>query len=201
MLEINPHLRYPAAAEAYWLQQAEALTHLQGDAALERLTPIVAQLSNLFTTERPEKNFPDYFADPQQLVAYGLFFLPQSFVRTAFTLSHALDFRKWQPHKGTIRILDLGSGPGSCGTSIAHQLQARTRSKVEPCFVDRSPSALVAAETFAQAVLKPGTLITSRIGDASRPETWPPARNLLRAPRTRRSGSGNRAGWRGHWSR
>ena len=174
MSETNPRLLYPDAAESYWLCQAEAITQLQGNDAIERLTPSVAQLSDLFTTERPEKNFPDYFNNPEQLAAYGLFFLPQSFVRTAFAMSQALDFRKWQPPQKAIRILDLGSGPGSCGTSAAWQLQERFSSAVDLSFVDRSPSALVAAESFAQAVLKNDAKISSRIGDASRPETWPP---------------------------
>lgn len=174
MSETNSRLLYPEAAESHWLHQAEAMTQLQANEAIERMIPFVAQLSDLFTTERPEKNFPDYFNNPEQLVAYGLFFLPQSFVRSAFALSHALDFRKWQPAPKALRILDLGSGPGSCGTSIAHQLQVRFGSSIDLSFVDRSPSALVAAENFAHAALKPDTKISSRIGDASRPETWPP---------------------------
>ncbi|MEI6598442.1 MAG: hypothetical protein WCL22_05310, partial [bacterium] len=63
MLVTNPRLQYPALAEAYWLQQAQELTLLNDSEALERLTPSVAQLSDLFTTERPAKNFPDYFSD------------------------------------------------------------------------------------------------------------------------------------------
>ncbi len=169
----NPRLHYPASAEAYWLQQAQELTQLNEAEALERLIPTVAKLSDLFTTERPEKNFPDYFSDAHQLVAYGLFFLPQSFVRTSFALSHAVDFRKWRPQDKTLRILDLGSGPGSCGTALAHQLQAYHAATIDLTFVDRSPAALVAAENFAQAVLKKDTAVHSRIGDASRPETWP----------------------------
>ena len=173
MLVTNPRLQYPASAEAYWLQQAQELTLLNDAEALERLTPSVAQLSDLFTTERPAKNFPDYFSDSHQLVAYGLFFLPQSFVRTGFALSHAIDFRKWKPPGKTLRILDLGSGPGSCGTSVAHQLQTYHSATTDLTFVDRSPTALAAAENFAHAVLKKDTPVSSRIGDASRPETWP----------------------------
>ena len=62
---------YPATAEAHWIGRAEAATDLLGDAAFERLAHAVARLSDLFTTERPEGRFPNYFAEEELLAAYA----------------------------------------------------------------------------------------------------------------------------------
>ncbi len=164
---------YPAAAEAFWVAQAEAATQLRGDEALERLTPHVAKLSDLFTTERPDKSFPDYFADPALLAGYGVFFLPQSYTRTAFALSYAMDFRGWRPPTDRARILDLGSGPGSCGVSVARRLLDAGAHRVSLHALDKSASALVALEAFAAETLGPAVDVSTRIGDASRPNSWP----------------------------
>ena len=43
-------LAYPDSAEAFWVGQAELAAERLGDEALERMTPAVAHLSDLFTT-------------------------------------------------------------------------------------------------------------------------------------------------------
>lgn len=164
---------YPAEAEAFWVRQAEAATGLRGEDALERLATHVAKLSDLFTTERPDKTFPDYFADPALLAGYGVFFLPQSYMRTAFALSYAMDFRGWKPPADRARILDLGSGPGSCGVSVARRLLAGGAHRVSLHGLDKSPSALVALEDFAAAALGERADVSTRVGDASRATSWP----------------------------
>ncbi len=164
---------YPAAAEAFWLDQVERATGRIGDEALEKITPAVGRLSDLFTTERPKHKFPEYFADPELLAGYGIFFLPQSFIRTSFALAHAYELRQWRPAFGEISILDLGSGPGSCGVAAAHCLAQLTDAKITLTAVDRSPMALVAAEGFAHATLGARVSVRSRVGDAARSETWP----------------------------
>ena len=92
----SPRLAYPPAAEAFWIGQAELAAERVGDDALQRMTPAVAHLSDLFTTERPDHKFPDYFADPRLLAAYGIFFLPQSFTRTSFALAQICGLRGWR---------------------------------------------------------------------------------------------------------
>ncbi|MEI6247355.1 MAG: class I SAM-dependent methyltransferase [Verrucomicrobiota bacterium] len=164
---------YPPVAEQFWVRQAEVATELSGDLALERLMPYVGRLSDLFTTERPEKTFPDYFAEQGLLAGYGVFFLPQSFTRTSFALSYAMDFRGWRPPTDRARILDLGSGPGSCGVSVAHRLLADGARRVSLHALDKSPSALVALENFAESVLGEKADVSTRAGDASRPAAWP----------------------------
>ena len=176
MSATEAHLAYPATAEAYWIGQAEMAAERTGDEALERMTPAVAHLSDLFTTERPDRKFPDYFADPRLLAAYGVFFLPQSFTRTSFALAQVCGLRGWRPSSSTPAILDLGCGPGSCGVAAAHRLRQLGLRDARLTGVDKSPSALAAMESFGRAVLGPEADLRTRIGDASRPETWPEGR-------------------------
>ena len=169
-------LAYPESAEAFWVGQAEMAAERAGDEALERLTPAVAHLSDLFTTERPDRDFPDYFADPRLLAAYGVFFLPQSFTRTSFALAQVCGLRGWRPATPAPAILDLGCGPGSCGVAAAHRLRQLGINGIRLTGVDRSPSALAAMESFGGAVLGADATVRTRIGDASRPDTWPEGR-------------------------
>lgn len=164
---------YPAAAEAHWVARAEAATDLLGDAAFERLAHAVARLSDLFTTERPEGRFPDYFAEEELLAAYGIFFLPQSFVRTGYALAQAMELRGWKPASAAPAILDLGSGPGSCGVAAAHHLRRLGAGRVELAAVDRSPGALAGLERFAADFLGDDVSVRTRVGDAAKPDTWP----------------------------
>lgn len=164
---------YPPAAEAFWVAQAELASERTGEEALERMTPAVAHLSDLFTTERPDRKFPDYFADARLLAAYGIFFLPQSFARTSFALAQACGLRGWKPSSAMPAILDLGSGPGSCGVAAAYRLRQAGFARLSLQGVDKSPSALAAMESFARATLGEAVEAKTRIGDAFRPETWP----------------------------
>lgn len=173
MSPTDSRIAYPPEAEAFWVGQAELAAEKTGDEALERMTPAVAHLSDLFTTERPDKKFPDYFADPRLLAAYGVFFLPQSFTRTSFALAQACGLRGWKPSSPRPSILDLGSGPGSCGVAAAYRLRQAGFAELDLQGVDKSPSALASMENFAHATLGAGVTTKTRIGDASRPETWP----------------------------
>lgn len=166
-------LAYPPAAESFWVGEAERVMERSGEEALEKLTGAVAHLSDLFTTERPSKQFPDYFADPRLLAAYGVFFLPQSFTRTSFALAQVCGLRGWRPARPAPRVLDLGSGPGSCGMAVAHRLTQLGCADISLTGLDKSPMALVAMEAFGQAVLGAKGQVSTRIGDAARPETWP----------------------------
>jgi hypothetical protein len=173
MSETNPWSTYPSSAEAFWAKHAEQTTERQGEDALTLLIPAVAHLSDLFTIERPDKKYPDYFSEPKLLSAYGNFFLPQSFLRTSYALAQVYDFRGWRPPEGPLKILDLGSGPGSCGLSLAHRLQARGYTNLEVYGVDHSPSALQAFESFATHGFSPSLKAKTRLGDVNRPATWP----------------------------
>lgn len=163
----EPPGELPAEVEAAWVARAEAATGLPGDEALERLRPAVARLSDLFTMARPAGEFPDYLADESLLAAYGLFFFPQSWARAGWALAHAR-LRGWKPGSARPRLLDLGSGPGSCGLRLARALGGEGELRL----LDRSPSALAAAESLAGAAA-PGWSVLGTVGDARAPRSWP----------------------------
>ena len=173
MSETNPLNHYPQVAEEYWLNFAQEITVKHGEEALEKITPSVAKLSDLFTVDRPEKKFPDYFSDNELLSAYGLFFLPQSFVRTTYALRFITEARQWKAPSTPLRILDLGSGPGSCGIACAHYFKQLGVPALELNALDHSATALAALEPFAEAVLGNKCHVKTRIGDAHRTDTWP----------------------------
>jgi len=173
MSVINRLNQYPEVAESYWLNFVEELTGLNDEEALEKITPAVAKLSDLFTVDRPEKKFPDYFSDNELLGAYGLFFLPQSFVRTTFALRFITEARQWKVPSTCLRILDLGSGPGSCGIACAHYFKELGLTQIELNALDHSATALAALEPFSKVVLGNKSEVKTRIGDAHRAETWP----------------------------
>lgn len=157
----------PPEVEAAWLARAEQVTGLAGEAALERLRPAVSRLSDLFTMGRPAGDFPDYLADDSLLAAYGLFFFPQSWARAGWALAHAR-LRGWKPASARPRILDLGSGPGSCGLRLARALGGEGELRL----LDRSPAALAAAEALAPQAA-PGWTALGTVGDARDPRAWP----------------------------
>jgi len=162
---------YPAGLEAAWLALGESAAGARGEEALDRLRPAVARLSDLFTVGRPAAGFPDYLADPALLAAYGLFFFPQSWTRTGWAMAHA-SFRGWRPARPAPRVLDLGSGPGSCGLRAARWLSAGGSAPGELSLVDRSAAGLAAAEAAAPAAA-PGWSVAARVGDARDPAGWP----------------------------
>ena len=113
---------YPEALESAWLRLAmEALAVRDTEALCARLEPAVARLSDLFTTERAA-GFGRYADTPELLAAYGLFFFPQTFVRTAFALAEcdarapeALGAAPGRP----FLLADLGAGTGAAGLAAA----------------------------------------------------------------------------------
>lgn len=165
---------YPAALAAAWTAIAEAAVGDTGVEALDRLRPHVARLSDLFTLGRPAGEFPDYLAEPPLLAAYGEFFFPQSWTRTGWAMAHAA-LRGWAPASRPPRVLDLGSGPGSCGLRVARWLSASGCPPGELALVDRSASALAAAERLGP-VAAPGWTVAGKAGDIRGGAGWPEGR-------------------------
>lgn len=134
--------------EKYWLKKARAALGVPAtesdESVLEKIRPHVAELSDLFTTNRPER-FRDYMSDPVLLAAYGLFFFPQSFARADFAARRLLGFCARAPEAGgaPIRVLDLGSGAAPTGLAFAAALRERFPERtVELVAADRSRAAL-----------------------------------------------------------
>lgn len=145
---------YPAFLENFWIAHTkQAVSAPEQETALRRLESKVQALSDLFTAERPPKEFPDYFADRSLLAAYGVFFFPQSFAKAQWALDFAVRLRGFAPAAGDapIRILDLGAGSGPCGLGLALALrESFPARKVHLTALDHSPHALAALKELAR---------------------------------------------------
>jgi SAM-dependent methyltransferase len=144
--------------EAWWERRAGART------AAARVRPRVVEaaraLSDLFTTGRPEA-FPDYSADPDALAAHGLWFFPRTWAQVRFPLAEAVERCGFggggdASPPASRSVLDVGSGAGAAGLSLAWDLLARgLASSVRLVAVDRSPDALAALRRLASDVPPP----------------------------------------------
>jgi len=156
---------YPATLAAWWLAEAEQATGLRGDEALERLEPVVGRLSDGFTVGRPER-FEDYAVDSLARAAYGLFFLPQTFVRCVRVLEE-LALTGWRPPEAGMRLLDVGCGLGAA-TLAARQVWSEAAFDVVA--LDHSAASLEALRRMVGAGVPIGGPLALKaiVGDAGR---------------------------------
>lgn len=117
---------YPANLETFWLDRAAARLRINDvEELLDRVRPEVARLSDLFTVARPA-NFERYGDHDIHQLAYGLFFFPQTYVRTRLALEESRAGGRWMPPAGRpLRILDLGAGLGAGLLAAAHHLSGQ----------------------------------------------------------------------------
>jgi SAM-dependent methyltransferase len=161
---------YPDWLEQWWTREACRLlgtpTLLEAQAPLEKE---IQRLSDLFTTGRTA-TFGDYGKDERLLLAYGLFYFPQTFVRTRFPLREALILRHWHPSTPgrAVRLLDLGAGLGGATLGAAALLQQmQVAPAIEALAVDQSAGSLATLSRLArenQAQL-PGLHLETERGD------------------------------------
>lgn len=136
---------YPVWLEDWWKQEA---CRLLGERKFEdtqaTLEKATQRLSDLFTTGR-QARFGDYGRDEQLLLAYGLFYFPQTFTRIRFPLLEALHLHQWRPAApgAPVRVLDLGAGLGGATIGTALLLQETPAvTGVEALAVDQSSESL-----------------------------------------------------------
>ncbi len=188
---------YPAWLEWWWIEQACRQRGVSADKAEAVLPSFAAgaqELSDLFTVARPEeetpvaktgpsaklvrpakpavvvrKKFPDYAADADLALAYGLYFFPPCFVRARLPLAEAIEFRDWRPAAKKVRVLDLGAGTGATGLAAAMFLRERgLADEVELTAVDHSPDSLARLSTLVRenAAHLPGLTLHAVVREA-----------------------------------
>lgn len=164
--------------EAWWLNEArQAAKSHDDEAVLAALLPHVRSLSDLFTTERPQR-FTDYAADALERAAYGLFFFPQTFTRVQFPLDEAVHLRSWRPAGEPMRVLDLGSGTGGSlwgAVSALRRLFPGRRIVAEA--VDHSLAALSTSRRLGEALFA-DVALTTRAGDLRRSSAIVPGEHV-----------------------
>ena len=166
--------RVPASVDGWWMDRARAAIGGRDDAAtLRALAPLVQALSDRFTKDRPER-FGPYSGTAADRAAYGLFWFPQGWVRARLPLEEARAARGWAPRQGTLRLLDVGSGSGATGLSLAAWLVERDpAARVDLVAVDQAPEALRALAALARHAVPRGLALTTVAADARRPASWP----------------------------
>ena len=172
-----PRPAYPDALESAWTRLAlDALREPDAEALCTRLEPAVARLSDRFTTERAA-GFGHYADVPEFLAAYGLFFFPQTFVRTRFALAECADRAPGilvPPGTGPFRVVDIGAGTGAAGLAAATfvaELLPDTPVRLTAC--DRSPASLDVLRRLAPEATggAPAVAVETVVADG---RTWDP---------------------------
>lgn len=171
----------PAAVERWWAARAHAPVPGSTEVeALRRLAPEVQRLSDAFTCARPAA-YGDYAQRPEALTAYGLWYFPQSWVRTRLPLAEAALVRGLAlPTDRPLRVLDVGAGTGAAGLAAATWLATgpvERAAPVELVALDHAPAALEALERLSAEALPPAARprVTCVRADARDPARWPAA--------------------------
>lgn len=143
---------YPRTLEQYWMDCARRLSPTGPFAeAAAQLEPTVQRLSDLFTKERPDR-FEPYIESAAEALAYGLFFFPQSFIKTQWVFNECCGSAGWRlPNDRPLKILDLGAGTGATGFAVGAAIAQQ--SPTQPFKVwalDHSTESLRHADSIAQ---------------------------------------------------
>lgn len=148
--------------EKFWLEKIGAQNYELR--VLEKFEPIIQALSDHFTVNRP-KHFKDY-TEEENLLAYGLFFFPQTFTRVQFPLDEILNLLQWKPLENKkLRILDVGSGLGAGGISLIWKLREHFDVPIEYHAYDHSPQALQYLLEHEKDFLPKNVQLTTEVGD------------------------------------
>ena len=167
---------YPTWLEDWWITRAMHFTRTTSlDACMARLERDVERLSDLFTVRR-RRGFGGYADDPRALIAYGLFFFPQTYVRVQYPLIELFRFRNapW-PEGNTLRVLDLGAGLGAASFGLVTVLrELGWANTIAVTAVDRSATSLAWFEQMTESCATHlGDVVWEwRTGDLRAPAQW-----------------------------
>jgi ribosomal protein RSM22 (predicted rRNA methylase) len=173
---------YPPEIETWWLQQALTRFNLKSDqAALKLLAPYAQKLSQAFTSERAtqSEDFQSLYESKQNQLAYGIYFFPQTYVRTLFPLQELIHFRQWTPSRSDIHLLDLGSGAGAAGFAASRTLQeAFPNQRLHLTLVDQEKHLLHLGENLCRDALSPHSpklSLSKHCADFTQISSWKPS--------------------------
>jgi ribosomal protein RSM22 (predicted rRNA methylase) len=160
---------YPLVLEQWWLNEARRVSgiHEMNDCFLS-FERDVAHVSDLFTVNR-QTGFGGYTDQARMLTAYGLFFFPQTYVRTQWLLH---EWRRCTLPSGRLRIADLGCGVGAATFAA---LALFSDHPVESLCVDQSEASLRLLPHLFRAgrALWPRAELRSATGNLTHPRLPP----------------------------
>lgn len=141
----EPSRLYASALESWWLGEAARRMELNSPAAvIERLEPLVSELSDSFTTER-SAGFAAYARRPFAWLAYSLFYFPQTFMRLRWIVQEVacrLPSPLSPACPAPLRILDLGCGTGAASAAWLTTWPRSPNVEISLTAIDAADSAL-----------------------------------------------------------
>ncbi|MFQ3671710.1 MAG: small ribosomal subunit Rsm22 family protein [Verrucomicrobiia bacterium] len=141
---------FPSTYSDWWADRAARHFHLKDPkAAVRRLAQAAGDLSDRFTIHR-DLGFASLYEKPEPLLAYGNYFLPQTYVRSALILWELLFLHQWTP-PDPCHFLDLGSGSGGASRAAIDLIPSIATATL----VDQSEPALALAQEFLAAAPHP----------------------------------------------
>lgn len=142
----------------------------------------IEELSELFTEDRPagSRGLPDYFAHERNRCGYLLYFLPlqaAKFLSLFHAHSKAVDAAIRHSEKtGVLRVVDLGSGPGTASFALLLALMARGNAKfpakIEFEWMDTSGKILEDGRKLMEFAGESFPLLRGRIQVKTRTGNW-----------------------------
>jgi len=144
--------RRPATLSSLVLRTLERLS--QGDGARsDRIAQTVAELSRLFTKERAELS-RSYLDDPKSAAAYCVYFFPVNLSKIQVLLDELTLESLAGEEESSMKVLDLGSGPGTGGLAVLdwlHHQHPELARRLSVMAVDSSSGAVRLAQNFWNA--------------------------------------------------
>ncbi len=119
-------------------------------ARFQALCRSVAELSRLFTKDRAERK-RSYLDEETLRAAYLAYFLPVNLAKVQALLDELPPDQLCRPEDRPLRVLDIGSGPGTGALAVRDWMQQRTQRAVEVVAVDQALPALQEAERLWRA--------------------------------------------------
>lgn len=141
---------YPPEIESWWVHRVCSYYKIEDEnTALAKIRDNVQSLSDHFTLNRDELGI-DYGRKEYFLLAYGIFFFPQTWARVRYALCELLDLYEFKmSRKGPIKILDIGSGTGAAFLSTVQLLRARgINNPIHVDIIDHSRNSLEIAKNI-----------------------------------------------------
>ena len=119
-------------------------------ARFQMLCQSVAELSRLFTKDRSERK-RGYLDEASLRAGYLAYFLPVNLAKVQALLDELPADQLCRPADRPLRVLDVGSGPGTGALAVLDWMQQRTERAVEVVAVDEALPALREAEQLWRA--------------------------------------------------
>ena len=144
---------YPEEIENWWVDKVNLYFKTKDNkVGLAKIREYVQYLSDHFTTDREDIGV-DYGRKEYFLLAYGIFFFPQTWARIRYPLKELLEVYQFEfSKKGPIHIADIGAGTGSAFLSAIQLLRAKgITNPIHIDAIDHSRNSLELAKTILQS--------------------------------------------------